>query len=98
MAQATSLWPTYFYNIQFNLVSAGCAAAKARCVRGGNMELNAAQSEYKRSEIVTALMRSECRFKGFCDSSSSMEKKVLINMLVERRITERCGEYKGFIL
>lgn len=35
MAQATSLWPTYFYNIQFNLVSAGCAAAKARCVCGG---------------------------------------------------------------
>lgn len=62
------------------------------------MELNAAQSEYKRSEIVTALMRSECRFKGLCDSRSCMEKKVLINMLVERRITEQCGEYKGFIL
>lgn len=42
---------------------------------GGNIELNAARSEYKQSEIVTALMRSECRLKGFASAEVALKIK-----------------------
>lgn len=51
MAQATSLWPTYFYNIQFNLVSAGCAAAKARCAGGREYGIECSSAQLNTSRV-----------------------------------------------
>lgn len=54
---ATSLWPTYFYNIQFNFVSVRSAGASkgagtvGRC-RAWDMELNAAHIEFQLSEAL----------------------------------------------